>query len=333
MQVTHCEELVAAEASADEKAVRTYKRQWRATVDDGDMDAPAIIATAPNIPRRGQAWVGRDGTIDWFSRCNSVNAVRESRTSRFRWIITATWTTAPPDWLLRMESNANNMPSGLGPFKNGNGQIGNYDAGNRPENPIDRPCRVALGPEVLRVNPKFLKWDRYDDGTGQMVVQGATLQNSAREQFTNLHDVDVFGWRLTVTRSELKPDFTNKLSKFSGVTNDSSWCGFDANKWLCHAPTFESDYQQGINFWRVTYSFSLVPEELQDWDMRLLDEGYSEWSVVQNATVEIWDRGAKIKMPRPLNGAGLQLGPDGIPVWRRYRRQGKQRNFDDLGLT
>lgn len=188
------------------------------------------------------------------------------------------------------------------------------------ENPLNRPAVLSWGSAQFQ----RVAWKDID---------GNAILNSAGQYFDPPPEVDDSRPTLTVTRNEASFNPALKID-YEDAVNTDPFMGFAVGQAKVASINANSQFENGLSFWSVTYEFHFRRE---GWILAPLDQGrYELWDIAgTKRLVPIKERdtlGRKLTTnvtePVPLDGAGKQLQNPG-PTTAKYKEFTvyKQRTF------
>jgi hypothetical protein len=181
------------------------------------------------------------------------------------------------------------------------------------ENPLLRPSEIRWS------SAKYQKPVTED-------VLGFPVQNSAKDPFDPPPEIDDTRIQLEITRNEAA--FTPALAlDFQDKTNNDVFFGAAPGIVKCDSIEADSQYENGLVFWRVTYRFSF---RFDGWTLALLDQGFRQLTGGQKKEI-LDDEGKRISAPWPLHPDGSRMASSGTPLFREFTVY-QSRNFASLGL-
>lgn len=288
-------------AELDERQIRRYTLIARIRTDDVN-DGPgtilaAVIARGIDI---GTYYQEPNGYADFGARCRKI-VPRVDQDDPKTWLVECSFSSEPPERTASGER-------GYEPSKNGQGSEG------RQRSPELRQPEVSWDYEgrkkIIRRADLVLS-----DGS---LDPNVAIRNSAAFPFDPPAEVEVFEPRLTVSRNELAYDPQIAQQYANKVNSDTFW-GYPAGSARMLPPVAKREYENGLFFWRVTYTI-LFRTESPYWDLEFLDAGMHAIDGSGDA-YRIVDRdGNPVNEPWPLDGEGGEAVPGtDDPVYFRYR--------------
>lgn len=279
---------------------REYTRVFEVTTSDSG-DGPVVAlgngAIAYGLPVFGQSHPEDPGAI-----VQEITPTQNSE-SPWRWTVRVKYSSEIPS------------PEAAQP----DGSSGNEPA-ELPENPLARPPVWKFG------FTKFQEVARF----GRLVTNGvaavafSAITNSAGIPFDPPVMVEVSRpvVSVTVNRAANAWRFLD-AALLQDAVNQVAWQGMAPRTLKCESVDAESNYENGVSYWRVTYQLAI---KWDTWDLQILDAGLTERAydeeVGGGATKlkRIRDEyGRDVSDPVPLNGAGERLPVGATEVYRTYR--------------
>jgi hypothetical protein len=266
--------------ASDERGVRRRTRTFLVQVNDALDDALVVIAPAA-IPRRFGPYVGYDGLIDTGCLARTVKAVQDQE-SPFLWKVT-------------VEYSSESQASQGGKRGAGAGDPGSGDGSRYNQNPLLRPPDIDYGTlQIERVMEK-------DVGRAFFKADPKAVVNSAGDKFDPPPMKEISAKVITISRNEISYDMLAKTF-YENTINSYKFLGCPEYTVLCKSITARLDSDNGIYFWKVTYTFHYRSD---GWDLKLLDQGFHEVAFFKKR--HIMADAMPVAQPVPLDGTGLAL--------------------------
>lgn len=283
---------IEAGGSGSEGIQRRYSRQFRVWMDSW-ADSSLRVVICEGIPRIGDVYsVG--GTTDTGARCHRVDpqATEEPR----QWTVTVEYSTSPND-IGDMLKEAGTSADPNNPADNSGDQgQGGGPGGSQANNPLAKPAQIVWGVERYTVAAQKAYKD-VDSG-----IQNVAVASAAGEPFDPPVEIDAGRLTLTITRNE--PTFSQVTATlFQDRVNSDQFFEIGAGKVKCNGITGQSQEENGVQFWVVTYSFSI---RLDGWYLVVLNQGFYEISGGNRVRI-VDSNGDPVSAPVPLNAAGAKL--------------------------
>lgn len=281
--------------TVDERGVRRYTRVFRVTTSS-TLDGPLAATAAPGIPRRGDLYAEGTGAVDLGVRCLSVTA-RPDQDDPRAWLVVAEYTSSTPDGAPRDRVT---------------------DPAGRAEDPVLRPTEVEWGWVKHRRTPTKARYGAAYSGEVTSEVEPEAEEtaflNSAGDRLTDVPEVDDSRPTLRVTRNQAAFD-PSVLETYKDAINKDSFAGFGPRKCKVTGIEAKSSYENGLSFWRVTYTFEFNP---RGWRLELLDHGFraKPSSVSTDRNAQVNNVGGKLEVL--LDGTGVKLADGADPVYLFY---------------
>lgn len=324
MSIEYVKELWPGRSGSDtfdkhRQYVRTYEVR---TTDAADDVVTAGLTTL--LPRLGQSYPSDPAAV-----VVDITPTNSSEDPTL-WTVEVKYDTEIP----RPASAEYAQPNAAGvtsPGGSGGGGGNQVPPPLREENPLLRPPMYRLGHETT-TEVCEVDW------------LGKPIDNSAGEPFDPPVTREVSFPVFTITKNVQSVDF-KLVELWVDAINKNPWMGIGARKCRISGYDYETVYENGFLFHRVTIT---VKVRWRGWDARPVDAGYRElqtvvflknqagFEVEKEVTelVPIEDKrtGAYLTTPVPLNGAGLRL-PAGQPLKTRGPFQlYREVAFSDLGI-
>ena len=231
---------------------RSYSRTFIVVTSDSSVEQ-LQVKLATGIPRVGDFYsvgTGADQWIDFGALCRTVSAEPLDPDERTVWIVTVDYSSKTGDAELQQGGGVPGLPqTGSGGGDKNNPQLAN---------PLFAPYKVRWGSRKVP-RTRLTTVD----------VPPLPIVNSAGEPFDPPPSVEVSLRTCTVTRPEIgfSPFGSNY---FENKTNSGSFQGRAAGRVLCESITGDYAFENGVNYWLVTYEFLFAPHH----DAELLDKGH-----------------------------------------------------------
>jgi hypothetical protein len=169
---------------------------------------------------------------------------------------------------------------------------GAVDPLRQNENPILRPADVRWG---------FTKYQR----AAEKDVLGRAIINSAGLPFDPPYMIDDNRPVLTINRNELS--FSPMQAwDYKDAVNIDAFMNSPPQTCKCTDITGDLQWERGLAFWRVTYSFEFRP--IDGWIFRPMDRGKAYRDRTSGKLKAICINGVPTSEPMPLNGKGEPAG-------------------------
>lgn len=335
MGVIRVEETTARNMEADEKQLRRYTRTWVAWTNNKD-DGPEVVLLDPRMPRKWSLYLGRTGIYDLGARCVKININQDTATP-LKWIVSAIWTTEPPDSKGRGEEMGANRETGQPP--QGHEQQSPYE---RDKNPLLRPATWTWGEEIEQ-RPVIKGYAVDDLGFEELTL--TPLQNSLKFPFEP-HVMDICHQTLTIRKNQLTY-YPNNMALYRMTINSKPFLGFDPGQVKCKSITASSAWENNISYWEVVYVFLFNKDGFRIEKYDAGREGYLlDRDATTGAVTVPYAWGTKVYSFRNrdgslkdsltfLDGEGRELPPDDPtypPVVLRWNYL-KGKDFNLLGLV
>jgi hypothetical protein len=124
---------------------------------------------------------------------------------------------------------------------------------------------------------------RIEDVPVEKDIAGTVILNSAGRPFTSTLMIGRTVQQHEVVINRTKIDFpdvaelSNHIDEVQGKCNLNDWQNFAANTLSCDSVKYSEDYESGIPFWKLTYTFSQATEDQPDRTLQtFLDAGLEE---------------------------------------------------------
>ncbi len=195
----------------------------------------------------------------------------------------------------------------------------NQSGPNGPTPPDQRVPEISL--DTTRVTVPLLA----DTG-------GKKILNSANALYDPPPEEEEKRLVLKITRNELTYDYVF-ANDIQDSLNDRPFFGFKKGAVKCSHISAVNQFEQGIYFWKVSYQFDIRPEKIppnalmvslpatfpanqsEAWTRWYLDRGFNDKD--GKPCVDKFKQ--PMTTPALLDGNGLQLAFDGVPVYRGHR--------------
>ncbi|NDD52976.1 hypothetical protein EBZ39_03710 [bacterium] len=256
------------------------------------LDGPKTLLGSGTFPSVGSSWL-YGGETDPFVICQSISVSKQEDHGR--------WTdgTTCYIWDVKCEFRVE--------------QADNTTPPNIPENPLLRPVVVRGGTGFYTEASQKDKDDK-------------PVTNSAKETFPP-YEIERPLVEFEFVRNELSSPASFALNYVGKINQTTIWGGA-AKTIRCQGITWEKQYENGYEFFQVTYKFAYREEK---WQLVLVDNGFNE--VVSSKLKPILlDDGSRPTEPQKLNGSGVKLSDTADPVLLPPFNIYKETNFASLGL-
>lgn len=315
---------------ADDTGLIRYAKLWTIRTTDR-KDGPQEVSSATGLPRKGQWYWDAQGYLNIFVRCRSLQIDPDmAKTPRgYWWKARAEFSNERFLQALQAELGKGGpngrTGGGVESFKNGSGNTGSYEPGNRPPDPADWPCTVRWSTSKIQL-PMY-RADMVSEA-GFLQMSDVTPQTSANEPYdpppTYSYPIQV----LTVTKHQINFDHA-LIGEMVGALNNDVWMSRSPCTWMVDDIDAAEVWENGFGRWRVTYRLLY---SRRGWQFRLLDAGYHYLDSSGNRQPILQKSGLSLTRPKLLDLNG-QVLPDGMtPKWRLYVPKDSMKDFGQLGL-
>ncbi len=235
MTITSVAELPGRDASFNDKFEREYTRTFQVVTDD-KATGPQAVASNVLIPQVFTSYsliLGAE--FDDGSRVTNI-APRQDDDNPFVWEVVVTYSTL------------------------------SEDKDEQDPNPLLRPADIVMTSETLQVAAEGIPKD--DRNREDTQLEGP-IATAAGELFDPPPMKDVSRPVLTITRNEATIDSVF-LMEFADTVNAETFFGAQPRQLKMSAPQFRSVFENGLQFWNVTYQMTF---RVETWDSQLINNG------------------------------------------------------------
>jgi hypothetical protein len=316
-------------ANLSAQGSRTYTRVFRVVTSDnlragleccylGDLDGNAI-------PRMWTPYVLYDNAgavieYDGGSWVQSLSPKQDAEDPRI-WTVTVQYSSELP------QPRAERPGENIGPGGSGPGGIGRPNSGGPGVGPAGAPPPGTPNiPEFpkLEIEWSFAKYQR----AALSDLNNNLVANSAGQRFDPPLMIDDSRPIVRITRNELYFDPALAI-RYQDTINSDRFFGAEPRTAKLNIGPVVYQYQNGIQFWRVTYTIEF---RFDNWKLKVLDEGYMEKDTDHPPDLKpIIVQGEKVPSPYPLDGDGHKGDPQD-PQYLEFKVY-REVPFAPLGLA